>query len=76
MSDDIPRLKAIFGISCAGFGFFSFMNAFYCYPYLHYWRLKEMTVSDFIDPNFPKKNKDYLVRGTVDCQKPLEVMGK
>lgn len=76
MSDDIPRLKAVFGLSCLGFGFFSYLNAFYASPYLHYWRLREMTVSDFINPDFPKKNRDYLVRGTVASEKPLEVWAK
>jgi len=73
MSDDIRSLQVIFGLSSFGFGLCSVVNCFVGYHYLHYWRLKEMSVSDFLAPNFPKRSKDYLIRGKVECKKPLEV---
>lgn len=76
MSDDIRSLQVLFGLSSLGFGLLTVANSLVGWQYLHYWRLKEMSVSDFLAPDFPKKNKDYLVRGQVQCQKPLEVLSK
>ena len=75
MSDDIKALQAGIFLSSLGFSIFGAFNLYYGYNYLYYRRMKEIGITEFMDTDFKKTQREYLIRGKVECPDPLKVSG-
>ena len=73
MSEERKNLEIALGVSTITFGFLGLFNSYYSYCFLHYRNMRELSVSEFMRPDFQKKDKEYMLRGSLECSNPMDV---
>lgn len=76
MSQERKNLEIALGVSVISFGFLGLFNSYFSYCFFHYRNMRELSVSEFMRPDFPKKDKDYMFRGSLECSSPMDVSAK
>jgi hypothetical protein len=76
MSPERKNLEIALGVSTISFGFLGLVNSYFSYCFFHYRNMQELSVSEFMRPDFSKKDKEYMLRGNLECSNPMDVSAK